>query len=123
MGIRGQYKNKRDANEPDIFTELRAYGLSVFPMDTPADALVGWMGRTYLVEVKQPKGKLTDTQEAFLDTWKGDFTILRTVEEASAFAQLLRAGVVPYSRVDSALKPTTVAVPIVGQVVGDRVVK
>jgi hypothetical protein len=68
MGIRGQYKNKRDANEPEIFTELRAYGLSVHPMDTPADALVGWLGRSYLVEVKQPKGKLTGPQEAFLET-------------------------------------------------------
>lgn len=93
MGIRGQYKNKRDANEPEIFEELRAYGLSVFPMDKPADALVGWMGRSYLVEVKNPKGKLTASQETFLAAWKGDFTILRTVEEASEFARLLRSGV------------------------------
>jgi hypothetical protein len=94
LGIRGQYKNKRDANEPAIFEELRAYGLSVYSLDTPADALVGWMGRTYLIEVKQPKGKLTDPQEAFLETWKGDFTILRTVEEAADFARLLRSGAV-----------------------------
>jgi hypothetical protein len=110
MGIRGQYKNKRDANEPEIFTELRAYGLSVHPMDTPADALVGWLGRSYLVEVKQPKGKLTGPQEAFLETWKGDFTILRTVEEAAEFARILRAG-------------STVNIPIIGQIIGDRVVK
>lgn len=94
MGIRGQYMNKRDANEADIFAELRAYGLSVYSLDTPADALVGWMGRSYLVEVKQPKGKLTGPQEAFLETWKGDFTILRTVEEAADFARLLRSGAV-----------------------------
>ena len=112
MGIRGQYKNKRDANEPDIFDELRAYGLSVYPMDKPADALVGWMGRTYLVEVKNPEGKnkLSEPQQEFLNTWKGDFTILRTVEEASAFARLLRSG-------------STVNVSIIGQVIGDRVVK
>ena len=112
MGIRGQYKNKRDANEAAIFDELRAYGLSVFPMDKPADALVGWMGRSYLVEVKNPKGKnkLSAPQEAFLETWKGDFTILRTVEEAAEFARILRAG-------------STVNIPIIGQIIGDRVVK
>lgn len=94
MGIRGQYKNKRDANEPDLVAELRAYGLSVFLMDKPADALVGWMGSSYLVEFKVGKGKLTGPQEAFLETWKGDFTILRTVEEAADFARLLRSGAV-----------------------------
>lgn len=88
--MRGQYKNKRDANEPEIFTELRAYGLSVYPMDKPADALVGFGGASYLVEVKMPKGKLTTAQEAFLETWKGDHTIIRTTEEASQFAQMIR---------------------------------
>ncbi|MFG6573192.1 hypothetical protein ACGYLO_16485 [Sulfitobacter sp. 1A13353] len=90
MGIRGQYKNKRDANEGPIFDELRAYGLSVYPMDRPADALIGFRGASYLVEVKMPKGKLTGPQEAFLETWKGDYTILRTTEEASQFAQMIR---------------------------------
>ena len=94
MGIRGQYKNKRDANEADIFTELRSHGLSVEPMDTPCDAVVGYGGCSYLVEVKNPEGKneLTDKQELFLETWKGNFTILRTVEEAREFARMIRAG-------------------------------
>ena len=92
MGIRGQYKNKRDANEPEIFRELRAYGLSVYSIDKPADALVGFMGRSYLVEVKTPKGKLTAPQEKFLEGWRGDFTILRSIEDASAFARVVRSG-------------------------------
>jgi len=92
MGFRGQHKNKRDANEPDLFSELRAYGLSVEPMDKPADALVGYLGRTYLVEVKTPKGKLTGAQEDFLETWKGDFHIIRTIEDASNFARAVRGG-------------------------------
>ena len=73
MGIRGQYKNKRDANEPEIFTELRAYGLSVHPMDTPADALVGWLGRSYLVEVKQPKGQADGAARGFSRNMEGRF--------------------------------------------------
>ena len=92
MGFRGKHKNKRDANEADIFAELRAWGLSVEPMDKPADALVGYMGRSYLVEVKMPKGKLTGPQEDFLATWRGDYTILRTVEQAADFARAVRSG-------------------------------
>jgi len=92
MGFRGQYKNKRDTNETEIFAQLRAYGLSVYSLDRPADAIVGYLGKTYLVEIKGAKGKLTGPQETFLETWKGDFTILRTVEQAAEFARILRAG-------------------------------
>lgn len=91
MSIRGQYKNKRDGNEADVFATLRSQGLSVCPMDTPCDAVVGYGGRSYLVEVKMPKAKLTGPQEKFLSTWRGDHTILRTIEEAEAFAKKVRA--------------------------------
>ena len=81
---------KRDANESEIFAELRAWGLSVCPMDLPADALIGISGKTYLVEIKTPKGKLTGPQERFLETWRGDHTILRTIDDATAFARLVK---------------------------------
>ena len=71
---------------------LRAHGLSVYAMDAPADALVGYQGRSYLVEVKTPTGKLTGPQQTFLDGWRGDYTVLRTVEDATAFARAVRAG-------------------------------
>ncbi|MBO9437318.1 hypothetical protein J7354_01460 [Sulfitobacter sp. R18_2] len=90
MGFRGKYKNKRDSNEPELVAELRAYGLSVCLMDRPADALVGYGGNSYLVEFKTPKGPLSEPQKAFLETWKGDWTELRTTEEASQFAQMIR---------------------------------
>lgn len=92
MGIRGQHKNKRDGNEAEILAELRGYGLSVYSMDAPADALVGYCGRSYLVEVKTPVGKLTEPQQKFLSVWRGDYTILRSIEDASAFAQTVRSG-------------------------------
>jgi len=81
---------KRDANEVEIFAELRAWGLSVCAMDLPADALIGYGGRSYLVEIKTPKGKLTGPQETFLETWRGDHTILRTIEDATAFARMVK---------------------------------
>lgn len=90
MGFRGKYKNKRDGNEPEIIDELRAHGFSVYPMDQPLDLLVGFRGRTYLVEVKMPKAKLTKTQEEFLEGWRGDATILRTNEDVTTFAVAVR---------------------------------
>lgn len=92
MGFRGKHKSKRDANEPDIFDALRGHGFTVCPLDKPCDAVVGYQGRSYLVEVKMPKGKLTGPQEQFLEMWRGDYTILRTVEDAAAFARAVRAG-------------------------------
>jgi len=85
-------KAKRDANEPIIFDALRAFGLSVYPMDLPMDALVGYGGRTFLVEVKTEAGKLTDTQKRFLETWKGDHVILRTAKAAEDWARKVRKG-------------------------------
>ena len=90
MGFRGKYKNKRDGNEPEIVDELRAHGFSVYPMDQPLDLLVGFKGRTYLVEVKLPKAKLTETQEKFLESWLGDVTILRDREDVATFAFAVR---------------------------------
>jgi len=101
-----KYGNKRDQNEPEIFDALRNHGFTVCPLDTPCDAIVGYGGRSYLVEVKMPKGKLTGPQEQFLETWRGDFTILRSVDEAIAFAVKIRSE----------------AVPIVGTAYPDRVV-
>ncbi len=90
MGFRGKYKNKRDGNEADIIDELRAHGFSVYPMDQPLDLLVGYLGRNYLVEVKMPKGKLTAAQVEFLEGWRGSASIIRTTEEATTFALMVK---------------------------------
>lgn len=90
MSRRPPANAKRDANESDLFAELRAWGLSVVPMDLPADALIGFGGRSYLVEIKAIKGKLTGPQEKFLEIWRGDHTILRTIDEATAFARMVK---------------------------------
>ena len=91
--MRGQYKNKRDANEPQIFDILRAHGLSVYQLNQPLDAVCGFGGRTYLVEVKNgPKAKLTAPQEAFLASWRGQHVILCSEAEAEAWCKLVRSG-------------------------------
>jgi len=90
MGFRGKYKNKRDGNEAEIIAELRAHGFSVYPMDQPLDLLVGYRGRTYLVEVKLPKANLTKPQIEFLDGWRGDATVLRDSEDVAMFARAVK---------------------------------
>ena len=83
---------QRDANEPAIVKALRAIGASVHPLHVPCDLLVGYQGRTYLMEVKSPLGpkggasrngqKLNEKQQAFADAWAGQFAIVRTIQEA-----------------------------------------
>lgn len=82
MGFRGQYKNKRDANEKKIVAAIRAAGFSVIHMDQPADLLCGFRGCDYLVEVKMPDATLTTPQEIFYGGWRGSKTILLSVEDA-----------------------------------------
>ncbi len=91
-----RYGNKRDANEASIVAIIRGYGMSVYPLDVPADALVGHKGRTYLVEVKDgPKPKLTDPQIKFTDSWLGGYVVLRSDDEAIAWCKKLREVNVP----------------------------
>jgi len=91
MGIRGQYKNKRDSNEPQIIATLEAHGISVVRLDTPVDLACGYGDRDYLVEVKTRSGTLTGPQEIFYEAWRGSKTILRSVEDAEEFARKIRS--------------------------------
>ena len=73
---------KRDANEPKIFEALLTMGASVYPIHVPGDALVGYRGKSYLIEVKSRKGKNTAQQKKFRDEWRGQYQILRSVDQA-----------------------------------------
>ncbi len=91
--MRGHHvKVKRDLNEPDIFKILRAHGFIVYPTNQPADAVCGYRGVTFLIEVKNgPNATLTEAQEKFLSTWEGHHQILCTDEEAIRWCQDIRA--------------------------------
>tara|TARA_R110000850_G_scaffold188906_1_gene314546 strand:+ start:246 stop:533 length:288 start_codon:yes stop_codon:yes gene_type:complete len=86
MGFRGKHKNKRDANEKEIVTELQSQGFTVERMDVPADLLAGYGGHDYLIEVKMPKATLTGPQTIFYGEWRGSKTILRSIEAAREWA-------------------------------------
>ena len=81
MSLR-KYGNQRDANEPEIIAALEKVGASVYPLDLPLDLLVGYRGKTYLVEVKSEKGRYTEGQEEFMETWRGQIDVVRSVDQA-----------------------------------------
>ncbi len=77
-----RYAKRRDANEAEIIQALRAIGCSVEVLDRPCDLVVGLRSRTYLLEVKGEKGKLTKGQKEFFKTWRGHARVVTTPEEA-----------------------------------------
>lgn len=79
-----RFAARRDANEQDIIEALVAAGASVQPLSIKGvcDLLVGFQGVNYLIEVKADKGKLTDEQISFFETWDGHCDVARTPEEA-----------------------------------------
>jgi hypothetical protein len=89
---------KVDRNQPEIVEALRGIpGCTVtstaamgkgFP-----DLVVGWMGRNYLMEIKDgelppSKRRLTPDEKKFHHQWAGQVTVVNSVEEAFAVLNL-----------------------------------
>lgn len=87
-----RHANARDANETEIVDALRCIGASVYRLDVPCDVIVGFRGRNYLIEIKLPPGpkggtsrsSLTEDQLGFQHSWRGQFAVVRSVDEAFA---------------------------------------
>lgn len=85
-----RHAKQRDQNERPIIEGLIAIGCTVIQLDKPCDLLVGYRGRNVLIEVKLPLGprggsshsELNDDQEEFRTTWRGQFAVARSLEEA-----------------------------------------
>ena len=102
VGYRRSYAKKRDENEATIVDAMRRLGAKVYLLDGKAgipDLLVGWQGRTTLIEVKmdgKPAGgrqhnarKLRDgldqDQFDFHRGWNGGpCVVVTSVDEAIA---------------------------------------
>lgn len=85
-----RHAKRRDANEPEIIKLFESMGASVYPMDRPVDLLVGYMGRTAVVEVKMPKGKQTPNQVDFFASWKGQKAEVRDELGVKAVMEYLK---------------------------------
>lgn len=67
-----RYAARVDRNQQEIVQALRDAGCYVWVIGLPVDLLVGYNGRTYLVEVKDgPKKVLTRLQQDFFGNWIG----------------------------------------------------
>lgn len=83
---------RTDTNQAEIVKALRGMGATVLDLHTVGkgcpDLAVGSMGVTYLIEIKRgPKEKLTKDQEYFFRDWKGEITIIYSVEMAIDWLQ------------------------------------
>ena len=83
MRRRPKYAQCVDQNQAEIVEALRKAGCDVLFINVPADLLVGHRGKCFLVECKLPEGgKPTPEQEKFRESWRGQYAIARTPEEA-----------------------------------------
>lgn len=78
-----RYAKRRDANEAGIVKALVDVGCSVLQVDA-VDLVVGFRGRSYLLEVKTPRGELKPSQERIRAEWRGQYAVVRSVEQALA---------------------------------------
>lgn len=78
-----KYAARVDANQTAIIELFRAAGASVYVIKEPVDLLVGYMGLTCAVEVKNKAGKNLPTRQqvAFFEEFKGLSRIVRTDED------------------------------------------
>lgn len=80
-------QGKRDQNEPEIIEALEGVGATV--VQNPVgkgqpDLIVGYMGVTYLLEVKMPGNKLNPKQVKWHWNWSGQVDVVTTPDEALA---------------------------------------
>lgn len=79
-----------DSNHTKLVEQLRQVGYSVLnthQLKNCFDILVGHNGKNYAFEIKDPDKppsarKLTEGEEKFFSTWKGQVNVIHTLEEA-----------------------------------------
>jgi hypothetical protein len=85
-----KYRPRTDENQKQIVAELRRYGASVAVLahlgGGVPDLLVGFRGKNYLFEVKNPKvrpadRKLSDDERVFHALWSGQLATVHSTEE------------------------------------------
>jgi hypothetical protein len=81
---------RRDGNEQEVIDALEAKGayvLKIAQVGAP-DLIVFFRGRSWLMEVKQPKGGFKPAQIRFRETWKGpEIHTVRSAVEAAALLE------------------------------------
>jgi hypothetical protein len=88
-------RGHHDGNHAELAQVFEGWGCSV--ADTSAagfgfpDIVLGLIGETHLVEVKDKDGRLSASQQRFLRDWRGGHVaIVQTLDEAIAHVQGIR---------------------------------
>lgn len=81
-----RHRARTDENQRQIVGALRRMGASVLHLHQlghgAPDIVIGYRGINLLVEIKHQRGKLTEDEQTFADTWRGNVAIVRDVDEA-----------------------------------------
>ena len=90
MSVRTWRGRRVDANHAAIVEAFRAHGWSVQSLAAIGrgcpDLLCAKDGTTIVVEVKTPKGKLTQDEERWRNNWHATVLIVRSVVDVEALA-------------------------------------
>lgn len=85
---------KVDANQAEIVSTLRSAGISVHSTASIGkgfpDLICAKQDRMWLIEVKGPKGTLTDDQVKFMSQWQGDVHIAHSPDDALRIVGVLK---------------------------------
>lgn len=93
MSYRAKLRTRRDDNEPQIISTLRAIGIQVWQLDQPADLLCLKARTFFVVEVKdgskKPSArKLSENEQRFFDETRGaPRFVVEDVDEALRVAR------------------------------------
>jgi hypothetical protein len=88
-----------DENQPEIVKTFRGLGASVLILSAVGkgcpDLALGIFGKNYLIEIKNgnkpPSAqKLTEKEQEFFESWKGQVNIITSKEQAITFINSLR---------------------------------
>lgn len=97
MSNKFAYRGHHDANHGELAKVFESLGCSV--ADTSAagfgfpDIVLGLIGQTHLVEVKDKDGQLSASQKRFLRDWRGgQIMVVQTIPEAIEHVQRIRRG-------------------------------
>ena len=82
-----RWATRRDKNEKEVVDALRKAGCFVYPLDQPFDLLVTKQGKIFQIEVKMPKGKLTESQIDYIADNQSVVHVVTSAEEALRVVQ------------------------------------
>ncbi len=83
--------HRSDRNASLLYDLARKLGMSIDLVQTPVDALGGYLGLGFAIEVKDGTGRLRPRQVAFQESYRGPLYIWRTPQDVMATHRELHA--------------------------------